>query len=52
MTLDGVAGIIILLFALHGFWRGLLRKLAGIASLVIASLAAGYVGSELAALAA
>jgi uncharacterized membrane protein required for colicin V production len=49
MTLDGVVGIILLLFALHGFWRGLLRKLAGIASLVIASLAAGYVGSWLAA---
>jgi uncharacterized membrane protein required for colicin V production len=52
MTLDAVVGAIILLFALHGLWRGLLRKLAGIASLVIASLAAGYVGSELASYAA
>lgn len=48
MVIDIVVGVLVLLFAIYSYRRGLLRKLAGIASLVIASVAAGFVGREFA----
>ena len=52
MYIDCLVAVCVLVFALYGCWRGLLRKLASLGSLVIATLAAGYVGSGLAAYAA
>jgi len=49
VSLDSLVALSALLFALLGYWRGLLRKLAGLASLVIASVAASTVGARLAA---
>lgn len=44
--LDLIVLVLVLLFLLHGLWRGLLRKLAGIAALVGACLAVGFVAAE------
>ena len=52
MVIDVVVVVLVLAFAAWSWWRGLLRKLAGIAALVIASVAAGLVGREIARLAA
>jgi uncharacterized membrane protein required for colicin V production len=52
VVIDIVVGVLVLLFAALSYRRGLLRRLAGIAALVIASLTAGFVGREAAAYAA
>lgn len=52
MAIDIAVAIIVLVFALWGWWRGMLRKLAAIGALVIASLLAGLVGRKAAHLAA
>ena len=44
--LDLIVVVVVLLFVVHGYFRGLLRKLAGIAALVIASLGVGFVAGE------
>ncbi len=49
MIIDAAAFFIFVLFALHGYWRGLLRKLAGLGSFVIASLTVGFVAERAAA---
>jgi len=48
MTIDIVVGVLVAVFALYSYWKGLMRKLAGIGALVVASLGAGYVGREFA----
>jgi hypothetical protein len=48
-VIDAAAILIVLLFALHGYWRGLLRKLAGIGAFVIASITVGIVAERAAA---
>ena len=52
MVIDAAVAAIVLVFALWGWWRGLLRKLAAIGALIAASLLAGLVGREVAHLAA
>lgn len=52
MVLDIVVGVLIVAFAAWSYFRGLLRKLAFIGALVVASLGAGFAGQRLARLAA
>ncbi|MFP4057159.1 MAG: CvpA family protein [Candidatus Brocadiia bacterium] len=52
MIIDGVVLLATLLFALLAYWRGLLRKLAGIAAILIACVAVAFGGKELASLVA
>jgi uncharacterized membrane protein required for colicin V production len=48
-VIDTAAIFIVMLFALHGYWRGLLRKLAGIGAFIIASITVGMVAERAAA---
>jgi len=49
VIIDAAAFFIFVLFVLHGYWRGLLRKLAGIGAFVIASVTVGFVAERAAA---
>ncbi len=44
--LDGIVLAVVVLFLLHGLFRGLLRKLAGIGALIGACVAVGFVAAE------
>ena len=46
MVIDIVVAAVVLLYAALSYWRGLLRWLAGIGAMVIASVASGFVGRE------
>jgi len=46
MVIDVVVVLLALLFGVASYWRGVLSKLASILSLVIACLAAGFVGGR------
>ncbi|MFW6108298.1 MAG: CvpA family protein [bacterium] len=52
MVIDIVVGLLIAAFATWSYFRGLLRKLAFIAALVVASLGAGFAGRWMARFAA
>jgi len=52
MVIDVVVGVLVVVFSIYSYFRGLLRKLAGIGALVIACVGAGVAGRAIAEFAA